>query len=190
MCHILKPRGGGTCHYFGAGWLYFYFAIAQKLAILLLLIWTFYQASAKSTVHHKHNNTKHTTTNMSRRQPTLQRICHLSTWQHQPWPQILTQRYLRVRCRCPVAGSRSPLHVPSFGVPTHTPSKNRAMVVVLTFGGCHFMIRHNNQPDSRWSGRGCAWAEARGGGTWGGAIPSFGLSNWSTKKYRKFILKI
>jgi hypothetical protein len=92
MCHILKPRGGGTCHYFGAGWLYFYVAIAQKLAILLLLIWTFYQASAKSTVHHKHNNTKHTTTNMSRRQPTLQRICHLSTWQHQPWPQIMTQR--------------------------------------------------------------------------------------------------
>jgi hypothetical protein len=61
------------------------------------------------------------------------------------------------------------------------------MVVVLTFGGCHFMIGQNNQPDSWRSGRGGAWAEARGGGgAWGGAIPSFGLSNWSTKKYRKF----
>ena len=94
---------------------------------------------------------------------------------------------LWVRCRCPAAGSRSPLLVPSFGAPTNTPSKNRTMVVVLTFGGCHFMIGQNNQPDSWRSGRGGAWAEARGGGgAWGGAIPSFGLSNWSTKKYRKF----
>jgi hypothetical protein len=30
------------------------------------------------------------------------------------------------------------------------------MVVVLTFGGCHFMIGQNNQPDSWRSGRGGA----------------------------------
>ncbi len=82
----------------------FYVVIAQKLAISLLPIWTFYQASAKSTVHHKHNNAKHTTTNMSRRRPTLQRICDLSPWQHQSWPQIMAQRL-------PV----SPLQVPGGG---------------------------------------------------------------------------
>ncbi len=46
---------------------------------------------AKRPLEHntKHKHTKHTTTNMSRHCPTLQRLCHLSPWQHPPWTHIL-----------------------------------------------------------------------------------------------------
>jgi hypothetical protein len=71
---------------------------------------------------------------------------------------------LWVRCRRPAVGSRSWLLVPLFGALTHTPSKNRAMDVALTLGGCRFMIQHHNQPNSWCSGRGDARVEARGGG--------------------------
>ena len=39
----------------------------------------------------------------------------------------------------------APRSVPSFGAPTHTPSKNRAMGVALALGGRQSMKIPNNQ---------------------------------------------
>ncbi len=97
------------------------------------------QANTTQNTKHKTQNTKHktqntkhkknTTTSMSRRCPTLQRLCRLSTWQHLPCPQIKALRLPASPLQAPGGGFmlESALSVTSSGVPTHTPLKNRAI---------------------------------------------------------------
>ena len=71
----------------------------------------------------------------------------------------------------------------SFGMPSHTPSKNRARDVTFALSGQNLKGRHNNQPSVGISG-GREYGEVARGGriTWGNTVPLFGTSNGATQK--------
>jgi hypothetical protein len=149
--------------------------------------WVLYSTKwVKSVLYHEPQHKtqpQHTTTNMSRRRPSLQRR----------WPSLSMGRLLapptngatasyRSHARRPWSGLAARWLVCLFGVPKRDASKNREMGGALDLGGCHLMMAFNNQPRIGRSGNGDVRVEARGReSAWGDTVPSFGASNWATK---------
>ena len=122
-------------------------------------------------------------TKMIHRHPTPQWLCPLSPWQHPPWPQHLAQCLPRVHARLAPAVLAVPRLVTSFGIPTHTSSRNRAMGMALALSGQNLKGRHNNQPSVGISGgKDFGEVACRGWSAWGNTVPSFGTSNGATQK--------
>jgi hypothetical protein len=153
---------------------------ATKLAILAGLRSNFYmsvsQKLPKVWSSAKHNNTKHTTTNMRYRCPTPQRLCHLLPWQHPPLTQILPLLIsLWSHTRHVALDALSLLFVPSFQAPKRNTSKITERDATSALGGHLLVGQHNNQPKVSVRGR-----RDIGEGTQSGradAIPSFEAAN-------------
>jgi hypothetical protein len=122
---------------------------------------------------------QHTTTNMSRRRPTLQRR----------WPSLSMGRLSAPPTNGAAASYRSHAWRPwsglvarwlvcLFGAPKRDASKNREMGRALDLGGRRMMMAYNDQPRIGGSNNGDGRAEARGQeSAWGDTVPSFGASN-------------
>ena len=123
---------------------------------------------------------QHTTTNMSRRRPTLQRR----------WPSLSMGRLSAPPTNGTTASYRSHARRPwsglavrcwlvcLFGAPKRDALKNREMGGALDVGGRRLMLAYNNQPRIGGRGNGDVRAEAHGQeSAWGETVPSFGASN-------------
>ena len=142
-----------------------------------------YKMGKISTHHEPQHKTQpqHTTTNMSRHRPTLQRH----------WPSHSMGRLLapptngaaasywsHARRPCPWSGLAARWLVCLFGAPKRDASKNREMGRALDIGGRRLMMAYNNQPRIGGSNNGDVRAEASGReSAWGDTVPSFGASN-------------
>jgi hypothetical protein len=123
--------------------------------------------------------TQHTTTHMSRRRPTLQRL----------WPSLSMGRLLAPptngaaasywsHARLEASVALSPLLVPSFGAPKCNPSKNRERGGALALGGCRLMMANNNQLGVGGCGRRGVGEEVRwAGSAWGDLVSLFRALN-------------
>ena len=136
----------------------------------------------KSVLYRKpqHNTQpQHTTTNMSRCRPTLQRH----------WPSLSMGRLsapptngaaasYRSHARRSWSGLAAQWLVCLFGAPKRDASKNREMGGAVDLGGRRLMMAYNNQPRISGSNNGDVRAEARGQeSARGDTVPSFGASN-------------
>ena len=149
--------------------------------------WVFYSTKWVKSVLYREPQHKtqpnHTTTNMSRHRPTLQRR----------WPSLSMGRLsvpptngaaasYRSHARRPWLGLAARWLVCLFGAPKRDASKNREMDGALDLGGRHLIMAYNNQPRIGGSNNGDVRAEAHGReSAWGDTVPSFGASNWATK---------
>ena len=133
-----------------------------------------YASTTQNTTTQPHN---HTTTNMRRCRPTLQRL----------WPSPSMGRAaapLNHGAARP-AGLRSLSLVCSFGASQRNPLNNREGGGVLALGGRRLVGKPNNQPKVGGSGRGDVRAEARWAWSAGGdVIVSFRMSNRTMKKQK------
>jgi hypothetical protein len=119
---------------------------------------------------------QHTTTNMSRRRPTLQRHrpSHSMGRLLAPPTNGVAASY-RSHARRPWLGLAARWLVCLFGAPNRGASKNREMARALDFGGRPLMMAYNNQPRIGGSDNGDVRVEARGQeSAWGDTVPSFG----------------
>ena len=117
----------------------FFVMSVQNFAILADPISTFYKlgiiGSKKRPLATTTQNTKHTTTNMSRCRPTPQRFCPLPPWEGQQRRQLMVPRLPKYPRNEPVPAVRSTQLVPLFGVSKRDPSKNIEMREELALGG-------------------------------------------------------
>jgi hypothetical protein len=151
----------------------FYVMNATKLAILAGLRSNFYMlVSQKLPIvwsSTKHNNAKHTTTNM-RSHHTLPPssfaiFCHGNIHHG---PKSWRRWSLWAQTRRAVLGALSLLFVPLFGAPKHNTSKIRERDVTLALGGHLLVGQHNNQPKVGIRGRRDIGEGARSGrNMWG-----------------------
>ncbi len=145
--------------------------------------WVLYSTKwVKSVLYHEPQHKtqpQHTTTNMSRRCPTLQRR----------WPSLSMGRLLAPPtngaaasycsyARLPCSGLAARWLVCLFGAPKRDASNNREMGGALDLGGHCLMMAYNNQPRIGGCNNGDVRVEARWReSAWGDTIPVFGVSN-------------
>jgi hypothetical protein len=122
---------------------------------------------------------QHTTTNMSRHRPTLQRCCpSLSMGRLLAPPTNGATASYRSHARRPWSDLSVRWLVCLFGVPKRDASKNREMGGALDLDGGHLMMAYNNQPRISGSDYGDVRAKVRGReSAWGDTVASFGASN-------------
>jgi hypothetical protein len=123
---------------------------------------------------------------MSRRRPTLQ-WCRpsLSMGRLSTPPTNGAGASYRSHARHPWSGLAARWLICLFGVPKRDASKNREMDGALDLDGRRLMMAYNNQPRIGGRDNGDVRAEARGReSAWGDTVPSFGVSNWATKKIK------
>ena len=130
-------------------WLFIY--SGTKFAYLFCVQINFYKLVSwkkicKQTQHTKHNT--HNNNKMSRCRPTLQRLCPLSSWVGQRWPQIMVpwlpmSRHQALGVRIPLAAIGSLVWANKFN-----PSKNRVIGGGLALCGRRLMMWYHNQPES------------------------------------------
>ncbi len=103
-----------------------------------------------------HNNT------MSRRHPTLQRLCPLTPCIVGQWhPQVLAPWLPMGPQQVPGGGSRLPRLVSFLGAPKRDQLKNRERDGILALGGHRLDVKHDNQPRVCISGGGIIIGEAQ-----------------------------
>ena len=165
---------------------------AQKLAKLANLISTFYKVGIVGLTKKSHTNTtrntQHTTTNQNNSSMLYSPVAlpSIAMATSTMAPTLGTVSFPWVHARLALVVLVAPWLVPLFGMPTHTPSKNRAMGVALALSGLNLKGRHNIQASVGLSSGRDSWEVARGGwSTWGNTTPSFGMSNGETPNWWK-----
>ena len=144
------------------------------------MCWVLYSSKwLKSVLYRKPQHKtqpQHTTTNMSRRRPTLQRR----------WPSLSMGRlsapptnglaaFYRSHARHPWSGLAAQWLVCLFGAPKRDASKNREMDGALDLGGSRLMMAYNSQPRIGGSDNGDVRADAcRRESAWGDTVPGLG----------------
>ncbi len=145
--------------------------------------WVFYSTKwVKSVLYRKPQHKTqppHTTTNMSRRCPTLQwRWPSLSMGRLSAPPTNGAAASYRSHPRRPWSGLAARWLVCLFGAPKRDALNNREIGGALDLGGLRLMMAYNNQPRISGSDNGDGRAEVRGReSAWGDTIASFGASN-------------
>ena len=161
----------------------------QQSANLVDLISTFYKVGivglAKRNAHNQ--NTQHTKhTNQPNWSIAVLPPSGFALYRHgnsHHDPNSRHSIFQWVHARLALAFLAVPRSVPLRGVPTHTPSKNRAMGLALALSGQNLKGKHINQPSVGVSGGMDSEEVAhRGWIPWGNTVPSSGTSNGATQK--------
>jgi hypothetical protein len=126
--------------------------------------WVLYSTKWVKHEPQKTHNT-HTTTNMSGRRPTLQRLAPPPS----PWAG---QSFLKSSCRCSPTSVRTPASGEHRGVASAVElidEKIRRIKYIVAYAAARRQVRHNNQPKTCGHNRGKKGHEARPLGSAGGA---------------------